>query len=142
MHDASDGAIEDVDIAGMQEYLDSTDVVFAVLFGSHATGTADATSDVDIALRFPDEMAAIERFRRRNRIDAELQQYAAGFVDVSDLEELPVHVAHAALRDGIVVAGEMSTAYREEVEQEYEATAGERAAQREELIERLASGDM
>ena len=142
MHDASDGAIEDVDIAGMQEYLDSTDVVFAVLFGSHATRTADGTSDVDIALRFPDEMADIERFRRRNRIDAELQQYAAGFVDVSDLEELPVHVAHAALQNGIVVAGEMSTAYRDGVKQEYEATAGERAAQREELIERLASGDM
>lgn len=52
------------------------EVVFAVLFGSHARETADE-SDVDIALCFPDEMDAYERFRLRNRVDANLQEYEA-----------------------------------------------------------------
>ncbi|WP_458190620.1 nucleotidyltransferase domain-containing protein [Haladaptatus sp. NG-WS-4] len=46
--------MEGVDVAGLQSYLAQTEVTFALLFGSHARGTATPTSDVDIALRFPD----------------------------------------------------------------------------------------
>ena len=38
-----------------------------------------------------------ERFRQRNRIDATIQEYATGFVDMSDLKRLPTHVAYPAL---------------------------------------------
>ena len=135
---------EDVDVDGLREYLERSGIVFAILFGSHARGTADASSDVDIALRFPDDMSDRERFRHRNRIDAELQAYASGFVDVSDIETLPNSVAYAALQNGIVLAGDegAASAYRRRVETEHRATADDRDRERRELIDRLARGDV
>lgn len=135
---------EGVDVEGMREYLAQSPVVFAVLFGSHARGTATASSDVDIALQFPAAMNDHDCFHRRNQIDAALQAYAEGYVDVSDIETLPTPVAYVALRDGILLAGDEQTveAYKEEVEAEYEATSSERERQRREFIDRLARGDV
>lgn len=137
-------AIDGVDVAGMREYLAGEEVVFALLFGSYARGTADASSDVDVALRFPDETDAHERFRCRNRIDAALQEYADGFVDVSDIASLPTPVAHAALRDGVRLVGDEQTIdeYRTQVEAEYESSSAAREAADEAFIERLARGDI
>lgn len=139
-----DSVVETIDLEEIREYLTQTDVIFAVLFGSHARGSADESSDVDIALRFPDDLSEAERFRRRNRIDAELQAYADGFVDVSDIESLPTHVAHAALRDGIRLIGEQEAlrAYKQQIDAEYDATANEREQERREFIDRLARGDI
>jgi len=79
-------ATDGVDIDELRDYLSQTDVVYALLFDSRARGTSDASSDIDITLRFPDRMDERERFRQRNRIDATIQEYATGFVDVSDLK--------------------------------------------------------
>lgn len=132
-----------VDRAGMEAYLAGTAVEFAVLFGSRARGTADESSDVDVALRFPEGMDDHERFHARNRIDADLQAYAEGTVDVSDVESLPTPVAYAALRDGVVLVGDEQTVeeHLERVEREYEASAAEREQERKELVDRLARGD-
>lgn len=137
-------SVETIELEEIREYLAQTEVVFAVLFGSHASGTADESSDVDIALRFPDETSEAERFRRRNRIDADLQAYADGFVDVSDIESLPTHVAHAALRDGIRIVGDQETitTYKQHIDEEYDAGASEREQERREFIDRLARGDV
>ena len=141
MVSAGESTIEDVD--AMSDYLSQTEVVFAVLFGSRAQGTADESSDVDVALQFPDEMDIHERFRLRNRIDASLQEYAEGFVDVSDIGSLPTPIAHAALLDGIVLVGDEHVVelFRDQVKQEYEATADERERERRESIDRLAQED-
>lgn len=143
MANAGTPTVEGVDVGGMRAHLEESPVTFAVLFGSRVTGEADDSSDIDIALGFPDGMEARERFRARNRIDATLQEYADGFVDVSDLESLPSHVAHAALGEGIVLAGDerLVEARREEVERQLEATANERERERREFIDRLARGD-
>lgn len=135
--------VEGVNLSEMRAYLAETPVVFAVLFGSHARGTATESSDVDVALRFPEEMTDHERFDARNRIDAGLQEYADGFVDVSDVDSLPTPVAYAALRDGIVLTGDERAVetYRERIGREYEATANERERERREFIDRLARGD-
>lgn len=143
MGESGESTIEDVDLEGMQAYLAETDVEFAVLFGSHARGTADADSDVDIALRFPESLSDRNRFDLRNRVDAELQAYAYGFVDVSDIESLPNPVAHAALRDGIVIFGDESTveAYKTTVVETFETESQARNEDRDEFIDRLARGD-
>lgn len=141
----SDESVDDsVDVDGLCTYLADAAVEFAILFGSHARGTAETSSDVDIALGFSSELDDITRFRRRNQIDAALQEYAEGFVDVSDIESLPTHVAHAALQDGILLVGEESAAesYRDEIESEYAATADEREREREAFIDQLARGDL
>jgi len=133
-----------VDVDGMREYLAQTDVIFAVLFGSHARGTATESSDIDIALRFPDDIDDYERFKRRNRVDSTLQRYASGFVDVSDVEGLPTHVAHTALRDGIPIVGnERAIAdYQQRVAAAYERDRSEREQERRAFIDRLARGDV
>ena len=136
--------VEGVDVAAMRRYLAETDVCFAVLFGSRVRGDAHESSDVDVALRFPDDLSSTERFRRRNRIDAELQSHADAFVDVSDIEALPLPIARAALRDGIRLVGDDREvdAYRDRVEAEYEETATERERDRREFVDRLAKGEL
>ncbi len=136
--------IEGVDLAGMRAALSDRPVVFAVLFGSHARGDADPDSDVDLALRFPETLDAHERFRLRNRIDADLQSYAEGFVDVSDVEALPLPVAHAALTEGIHVFGDGDVLkdYRERISEAYEESETDRAHERWAFIDRLADGDV
>jgi predicted nucleotidyltransferase len=136
--------MEGDNLAGILEYLAQTPIVFAVLFGSSARGTAEHSSDVDIGLCFPDEMERHKRFRLRNRIDAGLQQYADGFVDVSDIDTLPTPVAYAALRDGILLVGDehvVETA-QTRLEREYEATAADRKQERQAFVRRLAEGDV
>lgn len=143
MTSGDESTIGGVDRAGMRAYLARTGVVFAVLFGSHARGSAGESSDVDIALRFPDEMDDRERFRARNRIDADLQEYAEAFVDVSDIDSLPTSVAYAVLRDGITLVGDERDVeeYLDRVRREYEASADERERERREFIDRLTRGD-
>ena len=96
--------------------------------------------DVDIALRFPETLSATERFRLRNRLDANLQEFADSFVDVSDIDALPTPVAYRAVRDGTVLVGDDQTvdAYREQVRRRYDETTETRQAQRQEFIDRLA----
>lgn len=139
-----DSVVEGVDVTGMQSVLDQTDVVFAVLFGSRVQGTAERGSDVDLALRFSEELSDRERFQLRNRIDAQLQQYADTFVDVSDIEQLPTKIAFSALRNGLLLVGdeEIVERCREQVKKEYEATLDERKIEQREFIDRLASGDV
>ncbi|WP_336365002.1 type VII toxin-antitoxin system MntA family adenylyltransferase antitoxin [Halalkalicoccus salilacus] len=144
MAHSGEPAIETVDVEGIREYLTQSSVEFAILFGSHAQGTASDTSDVDIAIRFPEELTDYERFSLRNRIDADLQEYAAGFVDVSDIETLPNPVAYAALQDGIRLVGDSQTidTYQGQINREYETAASERKQERREFIDRLARGDV
>lgn len=136
--------MEDIDIDGLKGYLRNADVVFAVLFGSHARGEANSSSDVDIALQFPERMDETERFYCRNRIDAELQEYADGFVDVSDIEQLPLPVAYRAIREGILLAGDESAAqrYEKRITTDYERTKRQRERERDTFIDRLARGDI
>ena len=95
-------AIDGMDVAAIRRYLAETGICFAVLFGSRVRGETHDSSDVDAALRFLEELLPKERFRRRNRIDTELQGYADDFVDVSDIQDLFLLIARAALQKGIL----------------------------------------
>lgn len=135
--------IEGVDLDGLTDTLTDAGVVFAVLFGSHAQGDANPSSDVDIALCFPEALDETERFHRRNRIDAELQEHANGFIDVSDIAQLPIPIAYRALREGVLLVGDDHAAqrFRKQVTTAYEQTAPERKRERDAFIDRLARGD-
>ncbi|MFP9193119.1 type VII toxin-antitoxin system MntA family adenylyltransferase antitoxin [Natronosalvus vescus] len=95
-----------VDLEAVRDYIRTTEVTYAILFGSYASGNPTDTSDVDICVRFPDDWTRHERFRQRNRIDAKLQRYAEAFVDVSYLEALPDEIALNALEEGTILYGE------------------------------------
>lgn len=140
---AVDGGIDGVDTGGMAEYLDRTPVVYAVVFGSGVRGDAVTGSDVDVALQFPDDLDDRERFDARNRIDAELQSYADSFVDVSDVERLPVTVVARALRDGQVLYGddEVAAVDRHRFEEQVAAEEEDRKRHRRDVIDRRVNAE-
>ena len=81
------------------------DIEFVVAFGSQLTGNSTAGSDLDIAVKFADELSASERFTKRCFLSGDLQTDELPFVDVSDIDTLPVDVAHDAI-NGTVVCGD------------------------------------
>lgn len=81
------------------------DVEFVVLFGSRASGTARRSSDLDVVVKFEDSLSPTERFRKRCRLSGQLQSDEGPFVDLVDLDDVPIELAHAAL-DGTLVCGD------------------------------------
>ena len=129
---------------GLRSVLDDSDVRYAVLFGSYASGAESPSSDLDLCLRFADGCSRRERFQQRNQLDAAIQSYADRFVDVSDLEALPDTVALTALRDGVVVYGDaaVKAADEQRLAQSVADSSDRRARRRREFIDRLAEGDV
>lgn len=145
MTEGSDRTLESVvDLEGLQAKLDDTDVRYAVVFGSVASGTASPASDLDLCIQFAEPCSRRERFRQRNRLDAAVQSETDRFVDVSDLDALPDTVALNALRDGVVVYGDAATKAADErrLARRVADSSGRRERRRRDFIDRLAEGDV
>lgn len=137
----SDGLGNDTE--AMRAYLRDQPLEFALLFGSQVTGTATEQSDVDLVVKFSDDLEPDERFRRRNRIAGELMaRLGRDNVDVSDLDQLSTEIAHSALQEGVLLVGdeETLTEYRQQVATAYERTAVDRKRDRDALLRRLEQG--
>lgn len=80
-------------------------VAFAVVFGTTSTGEARPSSDVDIAVKFTESLSSEERFRKQCFLSGSLQQPGQPFVDLSDVTELPLPVAHDAV-NGTFLCGD------------------------------------
>ena len=114
-------------------------VDFAIVFGSQITDDARPSSDLDLAIKFADDLSSSERFEKRCVLSGELQQEGAPFIDVSDIDELPLGVAHDAVH-GKLLCGDDDAFH--EVTAEVEAAFAEqgediRRRQRA-VIERIA----
>lgn len=131
------------DIEAVRPYLADQPLEFALLFGSQATGTATDRSDIDVMLKFPSTLDDSARFEHRNRIAGQLMaRLGRDDVDVSDLDQLPTAIAHAALQEGRLLVGDEETvdAHRREVAAAYERSADDRQRSREDLLHRLRQG--
>lgn len=73
------------------------DIEFAVAFGSDVEGDPHPSSDFDVAVKFADGLSSHARFQKRCFLSGDLQRETAPFVDVSDIEALPLEVAHDAV---------------------------------------------
>lgn len=82
-----------------------TDVSFVVAFGSQPRGAAIQASDLDVAVKFADALSDRERFTKLCFLSGTLQQDNSPFVDCSDIETLPIDIAHDAV-DGTFVCGD------------------------------------
>ncbi|MDB9249164.1 nucleotidyltransferase domain-containing protein [Halorubrum ezzemoulense] len=78
------------------------DVVFAVVFGSQLSGTATHSSDFDIAVKFTADCSERDRFKKRCVLSGELQHEEFPFIDVSDIDSLPLDVAHDAVNGDLL----------------------------------------
>lgn len=83
-------------------------VEFAVAFGSQTTGEPTHSSDLDVAVKFADDLSDRERFGKRCFLSGDLQQEGGPFVDLSDIETLPLDVAHDAVNGQFVCGDEQA----------------------------------
>ena len=115
-------------------------IEFVVAFGSQLTGNSTAGSDLDIAVKFADELSASERFTKRCFLSGDLQTDELPFVDVSDIDTLPVDVAHDAI-NGTVVCGDEGVVdqYTAAVEAAFYDQREERRHTQRKLIDRIAT---
>ena len=80
-------------------------VEFAVAFGSRVSGTPTESSDLDLAVQFAEGVSGSARFEKRCFLSGDLQSEGRPFVDVADIESLPLEVAHDAV-DGVCLCGD------------------------------------
>ena len=115
-------------------------VEFVVAFGSRATGDATAASDLDIAVKFSNDLSPRERFNKRCFLSADLQREDAPFVDLSDIETLPVDVAHDAV-NGTLVCGDNGAfgEYKTSIEATFADERDTLRRQQRDVIDRIAA---
>lgn len=115
------------------------DIEFAVAFGSRISGTPTAGSDLDIALKFSDELSTSERFRKRCFLQGELQEPARPHVDLVDIEALPSEVARDAVA-GELLCGDRTVfeRFRSSVEEQFERDRDRRRQRQQAIIDRIA----
>ncbi len=115
------------------------DIEFVVAFGSQIWGTATPESDIDIAVKFSDELSATDRFRKRCFLAGELQESSRPQVDLVDVESLPVEVAHDVV-NGELICGDQHRfeRFRSSVERQFESERDQLRQQQRETIDRIA----
>jgi predicted nucleotidyltransferase len=96
------------------------DIEFAVVFGSRVANAARESSDVDVAVKFADSLSASERFQKRCFLAGDLQQDGSPFVDISDIDRLPLDVAHDAIHGEFLCGDdERFRAFKTDVEAQF-----------------------
>lgn len=115
------------------------DVEFAVAFGSQITGEATRASDIDLAVKFSEELSESERFDKRCFLSGDLQRDDSPFIDISDIDTLPLDVAHDAV-NGTFVCGdeEMFEQYKTEIEARFAEQRDDLRRQQRSVIDRIA----
>lgn len=115
------------------------DLEFAVAFGSRLTDHARPTSDIDIAVKFADGLSAHARFRKRCFLSGDLQRTDAPFVDLSDIEGLPVEVAHDAVHGDFICGDEAAfQQFKAGIEERFEEQRDDLRRERRALTDRIA----
>ena len=122
-----------------QSVCTDADVEFVVAFGSRVTGEPTDASDLDLAVKFVDELSGHDRFEKQCFLAGDLQREEGPFVDLSDVESLPLAVRHDAV-NGSFVCGDREAfeGFKADVEATF---AGERESLRRhqrDVIDRIA----
>ncbi|WP_302081537.1 nucleotidyltransferase domain-containing protein [Salinibaculum rarum] len=136
--DARDG--DSLAFAAIEESLcRDPDIEFAVMFGSQTTDRVRSSSDLDIAVKFCEALSSHERFRKRCFLAGDLQQADAPFVDISDIEALPLDVAHDAVTDEFLCGDEQAFhEYKTSIETEFEERRDDIRRRQRDVIDRIA----
>lgn len=115
------------------------DIEFAVAFGSLVTGDSRPASDLDLAVKFDDELSAHDRFRKRCFLSGDLQRADAPFIDLSDIEALPIEVAHDAVQGEFLCGDEDAfRRFNATIERTFEEQRDDLRRQQRALIDRVA----
>lgn len=114
-------------------------IEFVVAFGSRATAGSGPSSDLDLAIKFDAGLSARDRFRKRCFLSGDLQRADGPFIDISDIETLPLDVPHDAV-DGQFLCGDEAAfrAFRADVRAAFDTRRDEIRRHPRDTIERIA----
>lgn len=114
-------------------------IEFVVVFGSRVTTTSRPSSDLDIAIKFSEALSSDERFRKRCHLSGHVQESDAPVIDLSDIDDLSLEFAHAAVK-GELLCGDEQTfqRFKTDVEAEFEDKQEEIEQEQRQLISRIA----
>jgi len=118
---------------------DDPEIAFAVAFGSRTTGRARTSSDLDITVKFDGDLSPRQRFRKLCSLSGSLQGEDRPHMDVSDVERLPLAVAHDAV-SGELICGDKALfdRYRDTVEEQYDSERDDLRERNRDVIDRVA----
>ena len=115
------------------------EIVFAVVFGSWITGTSTPESDLDVAVKFGADLSKRDRFEKRCALSGSLQHEAFPFIDVSDVESLPLDVARDAVNGELLCGDEAAfEAFKANVEAEFDDQRESLRRHQRTVIDRIA----
>ncbi|ERH01360.1 MAG: putative nucleotidyltransferase [Halonotius sp. J07HN6] len=115
-------------------------VEFVVVFGSQCTGEATPASDIDVAIKFADDLSASERFEKRCFLSGDIQRDDAPFIDLSDIETLPLGVAHDAVNGTFVCGDEHAfERFKTAIEAAFDDQRDTLRRQQRDVIDRIAA---
>jgi len=115
------------------------DIVFAVGFGSQLSDESTTLSDFDLAVKFSDELSERERFQKRCFLSGELQHEDWPFIDVSDIESLPLDVAHDVVNGERLCGDEQAfERFKTDIEAEFDDQRETLRRQQRAVIDRIA----
>jgi len=116
-----------------------SDIEFVVAFGSQVTDDSRSSSDLDFAVKFADDLSSHERFQKRCFLSGNLQQADAPFIDLSDIEDLPLNVAHDAVNGEFLCGNEQAFhQFKTEIEASFEKQRDEIRRHQQDVIDRIA----
>ncbi|SDE99853.1 nucleotidyltransferase domain-containing protein [Halorientalis regularis] len=115
------------------------DIVFAVAFGPHITDGTHAASGLDLAVKFSENLSSHERFQKRCFLSGALQREDAPFVDVSNIETLPIEVAQDAV-NGEFLCGDKRAfeEFKREITEAFEDERDDIRRHHRDVIDRIA----
>jgi len=115
------------------------DIVFAIVFGSQISEDSTQSSDFDLAIKFADELSAGDRFEKHCFLSGDLQHEALPFIDVSDIESLPLAVAHDAMNGELLYGDQQAfEQFRTAIEEKFDEQHESLRRQQQAVIDRIA----
>jgi predicted nucleotidyltransferase len=119
---------------------DDPAVEFVVAFGSRSTGEATPASDLDVAIKFAADLSTGDRFKKRCFLSGNLQQDDVPFVDLSDIETLPLGVAHDAVSGTFICGDEHAFArFKTAIEAAFGDQRDTLRSQQRDVVDRIAA---
>ncbi len=119
------------------------DVEFAVAFGSQISGKSTRSSDLDLAVKFVDDLSTRDRFQKQCFLSGDVQQEELPFIDVSNIESLPLDVAHDAVNGEFVCGDERAfERFKADIEEQFADQHDVLRRQQREIIDRIAEGGL
>ncbi|MFB6209754.1 MAG: nucleotidyltransferase domain-containing protein [Candidatus Nanohaloarchaea archaeon] len=94
-------------IESLEKVLEDKPVEIGILFGSRAEGEATHLSDIDVAVKFMENVERKQKFRIMDRLTAEItSETGVEKVDLIDLDETRPEIGYRAVRDGKIIMGD------------------------------------